>query len=372
MFIDKQPELDKLLPKLKKAKFICLDTEFMRERSFYPILCLIQLNIDGKNYAIDPMAGLDIKPLLKIINSTKLVIIHSGRQDLEIIYLLTGKLPKKIFDTQIAAMVCGFGEQVGYRELVKRICDEEIDKGERFTDWSRRPLSEAQVKYALADVEYLPEIYEKLSSQLKKEKRGAWLEAEEESLVDPKNYEENADEAWEKIKHRDKKYCHLGVLKEIAKWRDLKAREVDKPRRWVMKDEIVMEIALRKPASESDIKHLRGSHGVMDKYIPEVLEAVEKGLKTSKTKMPKLAPKKERNVDSSAIDLLKILLKNRAAENNVVPRLVAEAEDIEKFLEGEKVPFNKGWRHEVFGKYAEEFVKGKLKFFMQNGKLKIG
>jgi ribonuclease D len=372
MFIDKQPELDKLLTKLKKAKFICLDTEFMRERSFYPILCLIQINIDGKNYAIDPMVGLDINPLMKAINAAKLVILHSGRQDLEIVYNLTGKLPKKIFDTQIAAMVCGFGEQVGYRELVKRICDKDIDKGERFTDWARRPLSEAQVKYALSDVEYLTEIYEKLSAQLKSEKRGKWLEAEEESLVNPENYEEKADDAWERIKHRDKKYCHLGVLKEIAKWRDLKARAVDKPRRWVMKDEVVMEIALRKPETEADIKHLRGNHGIMDKYVPEILEAVAQGLKTTKTKMPKLKAKRERNVDSAAVDLLKILLRNRASENNVVPRLVAEAEDIEKFLAGEKVPFNKGWRHEVFGKYAEEFLKGKLKFFMQNGKLKIG
>jgi ribonuclease D len=369
MYIDSNEKLQKLCSKLKKAKYICLDTEFMRERSFYPELCLIQINIDGESCAVDPMVGLDLKPLLKILTGSKLVVLHSGRQDLEILYNLTGKLPKKIFDTQIAAMVCGFGEQVGYRELVRQIAGADVDKSERYTDWSRRPLYEKQLDYALADVKYLPQIYEKLEAQLKSEKRKTWLEAEEKYLIDPKNYEDDPEDSWEKLKHRDKKSCHLGVLKEITKWREIKAREVNKPRRWVMKDDTLMEIAMRKPDSAKDLKELRSFVGVSDKFIPQILEAIEAGINLPKAKQPKLPPKPKQGADQAAIDLMKLLLKIKAAENDVVPRLVAEQHDIEKFLQGEKVPFTSGWRHEVFGKYADDLANGKLGFSLKKGKL---
>ena len=369
MYIDSNEKLQKLCSKLKKAKYICLDTEFMRERSFYPELCLIQINIDGESIAVDPMVGLDLKPLLKILTGSKLIVLHSGRQDLEILYNLTGKLPKKIFDTQIAAMVCGFGEQVGYRELVRQIAGADVDKSERYTDWSRRPLYEKQLDYALADVKYLPQIYEKLEAQLKAEKRKTWLEAEEEDLIDPKNYDDDPEDAWEKLKHRDKKVCHLGVLKEITKWREIKAREVNKPRRWVMKDDTLMEIAMRKPDSAKDLKELRSFVGVSDKFIPQILEAIEAGINLPKAKQPKLPPKPKQGADQAAIDLMKLLLKIKAAESDVVPRLVAEQHDIEKFLQGEKVPFNSGWRHEVFGKYADDLANGKLGFSLKKGKL---
>ncbi len=371
MYIDTDEKLQKLCKTLDKAKIIYFDTEFMRERTFYPVLCLIQLS-DGKDcYAVDPLAGLDLKPLLKILTGKKTLVFHSGTQDLEILYNLTGRLPKNIFDTQIAAMVCGFGEQVGYQELVRAIVGAEIDKSHRFTDWSRRPLSVGQVNYALADVLHLPKIYETLEARLKKERRKKWLIEEEKDLMDIDNYREDPDTAWEKIRHRDKKNCHLGVLMELAKWRDLKAREVNRPRRWVMKDEVMMELAMRKPKTRDDLKNLRTLNGGLQ-HGEEVFAAIARGLAIPKDKQPKLKPRPKKEADQGVVELLKILLKVRAAEEKVVPRLVASNEEIDKYAAGERVPFSKGWRYEVFGKYADDFLSGKVKFGVVKGKLKIG
>ncbi len=376
-YIDSQGQLEDLCGLLINADYICVDTEFLRERSFFPQLCLIQLGFgapaDLKTYAVDPLAKLDLKPLLKILISDKLLIFHSGKQDLEIIYNLTGELPKNIFDTQIAAMVCGFGEQVSYQELVREFCKAEIDKSQRFTDWSKRPLNQKQVDYALADVAYLPEIYKKLSEKMNSKERKIWLKEEEAWLINPENYRDEPEDAWQRIKHRDKKNSHLGILQEIAKWRDLRAREMNKPRRWVMKDESLTEIALRKPETEQELKDIRNIGSLSKPVVKEILAAVKRGLEMPKDKIPQLKKRPNKTADAAVVDLLKLLFKLKCAESDVAPKLMGNTEDIEKLAHGGKTIFSEGWRYDIFGRDAERLLAGELKFSVdaKTGKLKI-
>ena len=370
MYIDTTEKLQKLCEAVKKTKVIGFDTEFMRERTFFPILCLIQLNIEGKAYAIDPLK-VDVKELLEILVKAPMLVFHSGRQDLEIIYNLIGKLPKNIFDTQIAAMVCGFGEQVSYQQLVQNMLGQRIDKTERYTDWAARPLRDEQLEYALADVIYLPEIYKQLSESLVRQNREKWFQNDEASLKDTKFFEANEYDAWQKIKHREKKNCHLGVLKEIASWRELKARRVNKPRKRVLTDDAVIEIALRKPKSADDITKLRSFGHHRAETVQEVLAVVAKGLNLDDANIPKLKPRPKKEADGGVVELLKIILRSQCSKNDVAPKLVASSEEIEQFVLGEKPDFLNGWKYEIFGKYAEDLIAGKTKLFVENGKMKI-
>jgi len=372
MYIDSDEELQKLCAGLRKAKVIYFDTEFMRERSFYPKLCLIQVGYGKHQAAIDPLAKLDLKPLLKILTSaTKLLVFHSGRQDLEIIYNLTGKLPKNIFDTQLAAMVCGFGEQVSYMQLVEQICGEKIDKSQRFTDWSKRPLLKKQIDYALADVVYLPKIHDSLAGALKTQKRGKWLNAEEEALLDIKTYKENPKDAWTKIKHKGKKHADLGVLQALAEWREKEAIRKDKPRGFIIKNEILVELAIQRPKTEKAIQNFRGLGNVSRETSAKILAVIQQGCDLPDSKKPKLKPRPTRKADSGVIDMLKLLLKKTCEKEKIAPRLIADSSDLEKFALGEEAIFSKGWRYETFGKKAEQLLRGEIFFKISNGQLKI-
>ena len=370
MYIDTQEKLQELCKELKTAKLVGFDTEFMREKTFFPILCLIQLNVNDKAYAVDPLK-IDVKALLEILVEAPLLIFHSGRQDLEIIYNLIGKLPKNIFDTQIAAMVCGFGEQVSYQMLVQNILNKRVDKTERYTDWAARPLSKGQIEYALSDVIHLPEIYAKLNESLTRDKRDKWFENEEGPLKDQKYFAENASEAWQKVKHREKKNCHLGVLKEIAAWRELKARRVDRPRKRVLSDDALIEIALRKPKTKEELTRMRSFGSHRDETIAEILKVVEKGMGTSDDNMPKMKPRPKKEADAGTLELLKIILKTQCSKNEVAPKLVATTDELEQFILGEKPDFLNGWKYEIFGKFAEDLLAGKTKLFVENGRMKI-
>lgn len=370
MYIDTPEKLQKLCEEVKTANIIGFDTEFMRERTFFPILCLIQLNIEGKAYAIDPIKT-DVKELLELLIKAPLLVFHSGRQDLEIIFNITGKLPKNIFDTQIAAMVCGFGEQVSYQQLVQNVLNKRVDKTERYTDWSQRPLSAGQIEYALSDVIHLPEIHKFLSAAIKKEKRELWFENEEAPLKDKKYFEANENEAWQKIKHREKKNSHLGVLQTVAAWRELKARRVDRPRKRVLSDEAIIEIALRKPQTKEALLRIRNFGNHREETINEILEVVAKGVALADDNIPKLKPRPKKEPDSGTVELLKIILRTQCAKNDVAPKLVASVDDIEHFVLGEKPDFLNGWKYDVFGKYAEDLLAGKTKLFVENGKMKI-
>ena len=376
-YLDTQDDLNKLCGLLIDADYICVDTEFLRERTFFPQLCLVQLGIPKKGtidtYAVDPLGKLDLKLLFEILTSDKLLIFHSGKQDLEIIYNLTGKLPSNVFDTQIAAMVCGFGEQVSYQELVREFCGTEIDKSQRYTDWSKRPLSERQIEYALADVKHLPEIHRLLSKSIDTDERKIWLQEEDSRLVDPENYKDNPEDAWERIKHRDKKNSHLGVLQQVAKWRDDKARESDKPRRWVMKDESLIEIALRKPQTVDDLKNIRNIGSLNKGFVTEIIKAVKTGLDMPKDQIPRLKKRPQKTPDSGVLDLLKLLFKAKCAEAGVAPKLMGTSEEIEKLALGDGAHFKTGWRYDIFGQYAEKLLAGELSFSVdaKTGKLLI-
>ena len=388
-YVDSQEQLESLCNELGAADYICLDTEFMRERTFYPQLCLIQLAVPGsqfadsekprtansepRTFAVDPLANLDLKPLLEILTDAKLIIIHSGRQDFEILYNLTGKLPKTVFDCQIAAMVCGFGEQVSYQELVRQFCNTDIDKSQRYTDWAKRPLSEKQISYALSDVIYLPEIYKKLNERLDSEERKLWLEQEDAELTNLKNYADDPDNAWQRIKHRDKKHAHLGVLMEVTKWRDAAARQQNKPRRWVIKDESLIEIALRKPHNAVDLLAIRNIGSLNKTMSAEIISAVERGLTLAKNQIPVLKKPPKKSADPAVVDLLKLLFKHKCLQNDVASKLMGSTEEIEKLANGNKSAFSDGWRYELFGRDAEKLMAGELTFSVdsKSGKLKI-
>lgn len=375
-YIDSKIALKNLCDELKKAKIIFFDTEFMREKTYYPLLCLIQLGYEHegehKFVAVDPLAKLDLEPLLKILTSaTKRIVFHSGSQDLEILYNLNKKLPKKIFDTQIAAMVCGFGEQVSFAQLVEKLTKQKVDKSQRFTDWSKRPLSKKQIQYALNDVIYLQPIYEKLTQELKQTKRAEWVEEEESVLTKISTYKEDPTNAWKRIKSRGKNNVDLGILQEIAKWREEKAIQRNLPRRFVMKDEIMIEIAAHTPKDVDSLKNMRGIGNVSRETLQKIWDAIIAGQKLPPSKKPILKPRPKHHSNPYVVDMLRILLKNICDENNVAPKLVASGQDLELFAQGEEVQFTDGWRKKIFGSPATKLLKGKLKFSIKNNQFNI-
>lgn len=383
MYIDNNDDLQKLCSELDGAKEIFFDTEFMRERTYYPKLCLIQIGYisktpsqeegdGGGNYAIDPLAGMDLTPLLeKLVSRETLLIFHSGRQDLEIIFNEIGKLPENIFDTQIAAMVCGFGEQVSYAQLVDKFAGEKIDKSQRFTDWSKRPLSDKQIQYALNDVIYLPKIYEGLKTSLAEDGRDQWLTQEVAGLINPASYDEDPMETWKKIKSKGTRNLDLGVLQHLSAWRDLRARKVDKPRRFLIKDEVLVGVANNIPKNIDELKNFRGIGNVSRETLEKMMEAIAKGQATEEDDKPQLKARPRHHADGYVVDLLKLLLKRTCSEKNVAAKLIASSSDLEAFALGKEVKFSEGWRYDVFGKQAEALLNGEIKFSVKDNSFEM-
>jgi len=371
MYIDNYESLQKLCDDLTHAKVIFFDTEFMREKTFYPKLCLLQLGFDGNNYAVDPIT-INVQPLLEqLVSCETLLVFHSGRQDLEILFNATGKLPKNILDTQIAATVCGFGEQVSYAELVNKLTGQVIDKSQRFTDWSIRPLSSHQIDYALKDVVYLPEVFEKLSREINDKDRKKWLLEDEKALLDIASYQEDPDNAWTKVKSKNKRYADVTVMKELAKWRDEQARKLDKPRRRIVSDDILTEFAVQKPKTTDALDKLRIIGNVSRETMEKMREIVIKA-----DTLPKEAHKKAKGgardrFDEETADLLKILLRYNSAKLGVVAKLVATSTEIADFIRGEEVQFTSGWRRDAFGADAEKLLRGELVFRIKDDKFEI-
>lgn len=371
MYIETNESLQKLCDELEQATVIFFDTEFMREKTFYPKLCLLQIGFNGMNYAVDPLV-INVQPLLEqLVSRETLLVFHSGRQDLEILFNATGKLPKNILDTQIAATVCGFGEQVSYAELVNRLTGNVIDKSQRFTDWSIRPLSSHQIDYALKDVVYLPEVFEKLSNEINQKERKKWLLEDEKALLEITSYQEDPDNAWTKVKSKNKRYADVTVLKELAKWRDEQARKLDKPRRRIVSDDILTEFAVQKPKTPESLDKLRIIGNVSRETMERMREiVVEADL------LPKEAHKKVRGggrdrFDEEIADLLKILLKYNSAKLGVIAKLVATNIEIADFIRGEEVQFMHGWRYDAFGADAEKLLRGEVSFRVNGDKFEI-
>lgn len=372
-------ELAALCERLAKAEFVCVDTEFMRENTYWPELCLIQIADTQEAAAIDPLArGLDLSPLLDLLvdNEDVLKVFHAGGQDVEIIYNLTGKTPHPIFDTQIAMMAISQSEQIGYSNLVESWMGLQIDKGARFTDWSRRPLTERQIEYAIGDVTHLSKIFPKILARLIKTGRGAWLDIEMEKLADPANYRNDPSVAWQRIKAAGRNPAMLGRLKALAAWREYEAQDKNIPRGRIARDETLADIASHPPKTQADLAKVRGlSAGWKDNEIGKrMMATLEAAKPLTDDDLPPRTPRGAPLGKEGALvaDLLKLLLKIRSREIDVAARLLARSEDLELLAAGvRELPLLEGWRFEQFGRDALELVEGKLAFAVVKGRLKM-
>tara|TARA_R110000850_G_scaffold22223_4_gene65674 strand:- start:2487 stop:3677 length:1191 start_codon:yes stop_codon:yes gene_type:complete len=362
------------------ADFITVDTEFMRENTYWPILCLIQISDGREAAAIDPLAkGVDLDPLLELLvnNENVLKIFHAGGQDVEIIHNLTGKTPHPIFDTQIAAMAIGQSEQIGYANLVDNWLGITLDKGARFTDWSRRPLNARQLEYAIADVTHLAEIFPMMLDKLRETGRGVWINAEMEKLADPDNYVNDPEKAWLRVKAQGRNLEMLGRLKALAAWREREAQSKDLPRGRIMRDETLADIAGHPPRDQSKLGQVRGlSAGWKNNGIgARLMDIIAQAEPLSRDELPQKGGRRPKNGKSNALvtDLLKLLLKIRSAEMNVASRLLARADDLDRIVAGDRdgVPLLEGWRYEEFGRDALDLVEGRVSFTVKDGKLKM-
>jgi len=364
--------------RMARADFIAVDTEFMRENTYWPDLCLIQVASSEEAAAIDPKAeGLDLTPLLNLFvnNDNVLKVFHAGGQDLEIIFNLTGSTPHPLFDTQIAAMALGLGEQVGYSNLVENLLGKSLDKGARFTDWARRPLDQRQIDYAIGDVTYLAEVFPRMLERLRKTGRGTWLDQEMERLSDPHNYANDPAFAWKRVRIPSRKPEVLGRLKALAAWREIEARSKNLPRGRIVKDETLADLASHPPANQEALGRVRGLSAAWkgNDIGTRLMDALAAAHPLPASEMP---PREDRQPGlgkegALIADLLKLLLKVRARESNVAARLIARAEELEQLAAGrrEGLPFLEGWRFEEFGRDALDLVEGRLAFAVRNGKL---
>lgn len=372
--IETTDDLKALVAELSNAPYIALDTEFMRDQTYWPKLCLMQVAATGIEAIIDPLSPeLDLAPIYGLLASPEIVkVLHAARQDIEIFYHQGGIIPDPLFDTQIAAMVCGFGESASYETLARKLAHAEIDKSARFTDWSRRPLSKRQLEYALADVTHLRVVYEALAKQLQKSGRSAWVEEEIAALKDPALYRLDPVEAWKRLKPRTGNKRFLSLLAAVAEWREREAQTRDQPRNRILKDEALLEIAAHPPDTAASLDHLRAvprGFGA-SRLGKSLMDAIEKGRNARPPEGAEPArTRHQREPSQSAIDLLKTLLRLRSEAAGVAPRLIADAHDIEKLaaFEDDGVAALHGWRADVFGNDARALREGKLALALENG-----
>ncbi|SOB87558.1 ribonuclease D [Sphingomonas guangdongensis] len=372
--------LAELCARLSTSEFVTVDTEFMRENSYWPELCLIQIANTEEAAAVDPMApGIDLKPLLDLLvdNEDVLKVVHAGGQDLEIVYNLTGKTPHPLFDTQVAAMALGQGEQIGYSNLVDAYLGIVVDKGARFTDWSRRPLDDRQITYAIADVTHLSRIFPKMLERLRRTERGGWLDEEMERLADPENYRNDPDEAWRRVRINSRKADALGRLKAIARWREIEASTKNLPRGRIAKDETIADLAANPPRKQADLAKVRGlsASWAGNDIGGRLMTAIETATPMPASEMPGRDERGPALGKDGALvaDLLKLLLKIRARDINVAPKLLARSDDLEALAAGQRdgLAILQGWRYDQFGRDALDLVEGRLGFTVRGGKLKM-
>ncbi|MGH1417768.1 MAG: ribonuclease D [Hyphomicrobiaceae bacterium] len=370
--------LEAACSRLAKADFATIDTEFLREQTFWPQLCLIQMAGPDGEYIVDPLAdGIDLAPFWLLMSDNSVVkVFHAARQDLEIIYSMSGgNMAAPVFDTQVAAMVCGFGDSISYVNLVKQITGANLDKSSRFTDWSRRPLSDKQLNYAMGDVTHLREVYLSLKSELEKNDRATWLDEEMSTLTSPKTYQSPPEEAWRRLKLRVKNRKSLSVLIELAAWRETLAQKQDIPRGRVLRDEALYDIANQMPTETEKLSELRTlSNGfARSARAKEIVAAVRQGLDRDMTTLPEIKRGKALTPEATAtLELLKVLLKASAAQHRVATRLIADASDLERLASEKKpdVSALKGWRLKLFGEDALRLKRGELALTLSGSDVK--
>ncbi len=372
--ITKQSELSKFCAQVESGAYITVDTEFIRDKTYFPKLCLVQIAGGEHAAAIDPLAtGIKLDPVFALLQKPDLVkVFHACRQDIEIFYLLSGAIPVNIFDTQIAASVCGYGESVSYETLVNKIVGQDLDKSSRFTDWSARPLSEKQLIYALSDVTHLQVIYEHIKAQIEQSGRTSWIVEEHAQLSDPALYQIEPHNAWKRLKYGTMRPKHLAVLRELAQWREIEARKNDVPRGRILKDESLVELASSIPRKTADLTRMRS----MDKNLSkskadEVFACVERALALPQTEWPQVGKSRKppENI-TSLVAMLQLLLKVKADIHGIAASIIADKDDLEAVALGKtEITVLQGWRYDVFGRKAQLLIEGKLKLSL-NAKTK--
>ena len=377
--ITTQDELETVIAALEKSNFVTVDTEFIRETTFWPELCLIQMAAPGVSALIDPLApGLDLKPFFSLMaNEAVTKVFHAARQDIEIVFHLGGLIPHPVFDTQVAAMVCGFGDSVSYEQIVQKITGGRIDKSSRFTDWRHRPLSDKQLDYALADVTHLIDVYQHLVAELEREGRAHWLNEEMEVLTSRETYDPHPEDAWKRLKMRLRKPQELAIVQAVAAWREREARERNVPRGRVLKDDAIYEIAQQAPRDATALSRLRTTPKGWERSssATALLAIVTAALDMPREQMPRM-PKSFQPPEgsSAAAELLKVLLRLVSEKEGVAPKVLASGDDIDRIAaEGEAadVPALQGWRRSVFGETALKLVRGEIAIRFDKRKIAV-
>jgi ribonuclease D len=361
--------------RLAAHPFVTVDTEFMRETTYYARLCLIQIASEEEGVLVDPLApGLDLAPFFALMADERVVkVFHSARQDIEIIWQMGGLIPHPIFDTQVAAMVCGYGDSVSYEQLANDLARARIDKSSRFTDWSRRPLSDAQLAYALSDVTHLVEVYKALHERLTENGRLDWLDEEMRVLTSPETYRADPENAWRRLSGRVRKSREVAVLMEVAAWREREAQGRDVPRSRVLKDDAVVDLAISAPRTAEALGRLRSipSGFERSRTAADILAAVERGLARDPKDVPSLDRGRPRGQVGAVVELLKVLLKAVAEREGVAPKIIATIDELEEIAADDEadVPVLRGWRRELFGGPALDLKHGRLAMAMENGRV---
>lgn len=376
--ITRTDELKALRQELAQQPFVAVDTEFMRETTYWPKLCLIQAAAPGVEAVIDPLAdGLDLAPFLDLMADEKVLkVFHAARQDLEIFLKLGGQLPHPVFDTQIAAMACGYGDTVAYDALVQQVLKRRLDKSSRFTDWSRRPLSDSQLAYALADVTHLRDLYPRMHQKLEKENRLTWLDEEHDYLLDPEIYDTTPENAWKRLKLRKTTSDYVLALQVAAAWRERQAQARDVPRGRIIKDEALYEIAEIRPKNAADFDRMRavprgfGNSRAAQDLLQDLARAFAD---PNRPAFKHVRPPPLPSGLGPTVELLKVLLRFEAERNQVAPRLIASASDIEAIAADDEadVPALSGWRRQVFGERALALKHGRLALKLKDGKVAV-
>jgi ribonuclease D len=373
--VTSEERLAQLCTNLAGEPFVAIDTEFLRDSTYWPILCLIQVAApSGAKAIIDPLSGLTLEPFLEFLSTTAPVkVFHAARQDLEIFHHMGGIFPQPLYDTQIAAMVCGYGESVGYETLVRQIAQAGIDKSARFTDWKRRPLSERQLTYAIEDVTHLCTIYEHLKARVEAQGRSSWIDEELEKLESAETYDLSPEAAWERLRLRDTRPRALAVAIEVAAWREREAQRRDVPRGRILKDDLIAEIVHERPTTKETLERLRSvPRGWANSDLAAgLLAAVGRGLVRPTEGLPEIESRRRESLAPARIDLLKTLLRARSEQHHVAQKLIATNAELEAFAAGERSALREGWRHEIFGRDAARLLAGEVALALDGDEVKI-
>ncbi|MBR0870946.1 ribonuclease D [Bradyrhizobium tropiciagri] len=368
-------ELAAACERLAKHKVITVDTEFLRETTYYPLLCVVQMASADEAVVVDALApGIDLKPFFELMsNEAVLKVFHAARQDIEIVWHLSGTIPHPIFDTQVAAMVLGYGDSIAYDALVDRVTGHRPDKTHRFTDWSRRPLSQEQIHYAVSDVTHLREVFAALDADLKKRGRSDWVSEEMEVLTSPKTYDFHPERAWERLKTRVRKPRELAVLIEVAAWREQEAQSRDVPRSRVLKDDAVGDIATHAPTSIEKLGNLRSMPKGFErsKWGTDIIAAVQRGLARDQSSLPKLEKPRNNANGAATVELLKVLLRMTSERHGVASKVIATVDDLEQIATNDQADVGAmhGWRRELFGEAALKLKHGQLALAIDKGRV---